>query len=86
MDFSDSDLIKRLIRDGLRAKPAGTSNAGGMRNAGPSQGDSPAPPVTDAARGGVNPSIRLVWDMPMRKTAQRKTSAAFLTSIEGGKR
>lgn len=71
-DYRDSEVWKLLVAEGLNGKTGAAGGSGQLR-----------PPVTDA--GGGETRIRLVWDMPMRKAAQRKTSAAFLTSIKGGK-
>lgn len=92
MEYEASDSLKELLaRQGLRADGAGTPK---RRKEIDGRSHIGAARQSAAATGGVTgqegrSGVRLVWSQEattaMRKTARRKTSAAFLM-IEGGKR
>ena len=77
VEFSDSELVKKLVRDGLRGQGAGTPKPAGMKSEGSAMNS--APPQGATAQGGQQPMAML-----MRKRARLIRHSPFLMIIDGG--
>lgn len=97
IDYRDSELLKMLVADGLRAGGAATPKARGRKGRGAANvgarspvnaamGDMNTMGRTGGAGGGRGP-IYLAWVNPttMRQGMQRRTSMPSLIVVEGGK-